>query len=144
MGHLVSWLQRERGGAKQSLAQQVSFVARRLCALSQVYYMDCGKAGKDKRWRYPRIVFMTSSFANTAGGPPAKIIAPRSMAYSRSATLAALIKLDSAMSTEIRIALICLTASAKRLTTTGARPSKASSSSKTEGARAMARAMATI
>src|SRR5437870_12753890 len=104
MGHLLSWLQRERGGAKQSLAQQVSFVARRLCALSQVYYMDCGKVGKDKRWRYPRIVFMTSSFANTAGGSPARIISPRRRAYSRSETWPGWIKFNRARSTEIRTA----------------------------------------
>ena len=58
---------------------------------------------------YLRIVFITSVLANTALGSPAKIISPRSLAYSRSATLAAFTRWDSAINTETPMALICLT-----------------------------------
>ena len=53
-------------------------------------------------------------------------------------------RFDSAMRIEIPISLIFFTASMKRVTTTGARPSKGSSSSSTAGDSAIARAMATI
>src|SRR6267378_676577 len=72
------------------------------------------------------------------------MISPRSIAYSRSATLLALARFDSAMSTESFISLILCTASMSLVTTTGARPSKGSSSSRMEGESIMARAMATI
>src|SRR2546422_6109483 len=52
--------------------------------------------------------------------------------------------LDSAISIEIPMALILCTASAKRLTTMGARPSNASSSRRTDGPSVMDRAIATI
>src|SRR6266436_4934174 len=72
------------------------------------------------------------------------MISPRSIAYSRSATLLALARFDSAISTESFISLILCTASMSLVTTTGARPSKGSSSSRMEGESIMARAMATI
>ena len=56
----------------------------------------------------------------------------------------ALTRLDSAISTEIPIALMVVTASMKRLTTTGASPSNGSSSSSTVGKSVMARVIATI
>ena len=53
-------------------------------------------------------------------------------------------RFDSAISSEMPIALIRFTASMKRVTTTGARPSKGSSSSKIDGESVMARPIATI
>src|SRR2546423_1505542 len=72
------------------------------------------------------------------------MISPRSIAYRRSATLVALARFDSAISTEIFISLIFRTASISRVTTTGARPSKGSSSRRMAGESIIARAMATI
>src|SRR5437870_294371 len=56
----------------------------------------------------------------------------------------AVIRFDSAIRSDTPIALIRLTASVKRVTTTGASPSKGSSSSRIEGDSAIARATAAI
>src|SRR5215510_339381 len=93
---------------------------------------------------HPRMVFMTSWFSKARAGRPSNMISPRSMAYRRSATREAVMRFDSAMRSDTPMALMRWAASMKRLTTTGASPSKGSSRRRTEGPRVRARAMATI
>src|SRR5205807_9986565 len=72
-----------------------------------------------RRAGYPRSARMTSSSASACCGVPLKRISPRSTTYSRSAIDAALTRLDSAINSEMPIALIIITASRNRTTKAG-------------------------